>query len=182
MIGRDSSIGLLARHFFARLFDLEFLSDRASQSLPRIIAGLAGMLIAMGVILPRVFLGRYARAWESETGAAWMSAMLTDHVFTIAAPMWVVAVATVTIGQSLFPDEADFRILTPLPTRRREVFAAKILSVLAFGTLFAAATQAALVPLLVLTGIGQWATVPFPISVAANLVAGTLAAPSAAGS
>ena len=175
MIARDhpaGPVGLLARHFFSRLFDLEFLSDRASQSLPRIVAGVAGMLIAVGLILTRVFLKRYAGLWDADTPHAWMSAVLTDHVFAIAVPMWIVAVATVTIGQSLFPDEADFRILTPLPTRRRDIFLAKILSLLAFGALFVAAAQAALIPLLVLSGIGPWATVPFPFSVAANLIAG----------
>ena len=172
MISRDHPIGLLTRHFFSKLFDLEFLSERASQSLPRIVAGVAGILIAFGLIMTRVFLKRYTVFWEAETADGWTSAVLTDHVFTIAGPMWIVAVATVTIGQSLFPDETDFRILTPLPTRRRDIFLAKILSLLAFGALFVVASQAALVPLLVLSGIGPWATVPFPVSVAANLIAG----------
>ena len=172
MIARDHPVGLLARHFFSRLFDLEFLSERASQSLPRIVAGVAGILIAFGLIMTRVFLKRYAGFWDASTADPWTCAVLSDHVFAIAVPMWIVAVATVTIGQSLFPDEADFRILTPLPTRRRDIFLAKILSLLAFGALFVAAAQAALVPLLVLSGIGPWATVPFPLSVAANLVAG----------
>ena len=171
---------LLARLFFSRLFDLEFLSEHASQSLPRIVAGVGGILIAMGVILTRVFRKRYVLLWDGGVSEAWMSAVLTDHVFTIAVPMWIVAVATVTIGQSLFPDEADFRILTPLPVARRTIFAAKILSLLAFGGLFVAATQAALVPLLVLSGIGPWAAIPFPITVAANLGAGALGAAFAA--
>jgi hypothetical protein len=179
-IARDHPVGLLARHFFSKLFDLEFLSDRASQSLPRIVAGVAGMLIAVGLILTRVFLARYAALWDAATAQAWTSAVLTDHVFTIAAPMWIVAVATVTIGQSLFPDEADFRILTPLPTRRRDIFLAKIVSLLAFGAVFVAAAQAALVPLLVLSGLGPWAAVPFPVSVAANLIAGAVGAMFAA--
>lgn len=171
---------LLARHFFTRLFDLDFLSDRASQSLPRIVAGIAGILIAMGVVLTRVFLGRYVEVWDGGVREMWMSAVLTDHAFTIAVPMWIVAVATVTIGQSLFPDESDFRILTPLPVARRVIFTAKVFSLLSFCGLFALVAQAALVPLLVLSGIGPFATVPFPITVVVNLVAGILAAAFAA--
>ena len=166
----------LTRHFFTGLFDLSFLSDSSSMSVPKLVTGICGVFFAFGVILTRVFLRRYRNLWAEDTAAPYLDALLTDHVFTIAVPMWIVAFATVIVGASIFPDESDFRILTPLPVRRRTIFAAKILSVVAFTGVFMAGAQVAFVPLLVLSGIGPWAEHPFPIPVAANLVAGVFGA------
>ena len=50
--------------------------------------------------------------------------------------MWIVAGAVALVGQSLFPDETDFRILMAEPLSRSVVFGAKLAALLLFGGLF----------------------------------------------
>jgi len=171
----DRPVVCLTRHFFTGLFDLGFLSDNASSTtVYRLVAGFCGVLLAFGFIMTRVFFRRYGALWDARDAGPYLQAVLTDHVFTLAVPMWFVAFASVIVGASVFPDESDFRILTTLPVKRRTIFIAKILAVAGFSGIFMAGTQVALIPLLVLSGIGPWAERAFPISVAANLAAGVL--------
>ena len=68
--------------------------------------------------------------------------------------MWIVAGAMALVGQSLFPDETDFRILMAEPLSRSVVFAAKLAALLLFGGLFVVGSHLGLLPLAALTLIG----------------------------
>ena len=62
--------------------------------------------------------------------------------------MWIVAAAVGLVGQSLFPDQTDFRILMAEPLSRLTIFGSKLASLLLFVGLFvvnAAMAQSGLV-------------------------------------
>ena len=62
------------------------------------------------------------------------------------------------MGESLFPDRTDFRILMAEPLSRLTIFGSKLASLLLFGGLFVAGTHVALLPLAALTMIGAMKT------------------------
>jgi len=67
--------------------------------------------------------------------------------------MLVVAFVTVIIGESLFPDERDFRVLGRLPVRKSALFGATLAALALFTGLLFAVIHASLFPLLLLTSI-----------------------------
>lgn len=145
----------LTRHFFEHLFDLGFLSESRVNGLPRILTGLAGVLLALGILLTRVFLTRYRLLNTQPDAAVYLEAFLTDHAFLLAVPMWIVAFVSVLAGPSLFPDETDYRVLMATPASRRLVFGAKLTALVLFVGMFMVMTLAALLPLVTLTLVGR---------------------------
>ena len=89
---------------------------------------------------------------------AYERAVVADHAFLMAVPMWIVAAAVGLVGESLFPDRTDYRILMAEPLSRLTIFGSKLASLLLFGGLFVAGTHLALLPLAALTMIGAMKT------------------------
>lgn len=151
---RDWPAAVLARHFFDALFDFGFLSDAGAESFKRLLLGASAVACAIGLLLVRVFVGKYA----SLAGAPldrYVAAATADHAFLIALQMWVVATAVALVGHALFPDDRDFRILMAEPVGRGEIFGAKLAALLVFAALFAVGAYVALLPLFGLTLIGS---------------------------
>jgi hypothetical protein len=144
---------VLTRHFFTSLFDFGFLSDEGAESLKRALLGCLAGAIAIGLLLTRVFMAKYA-ALSQAPPDIYERAVVADHAFLIAVPMWIVAAAVGLVGHSLFPDQTDFRVLMAEPLSRLTIFAAKLASLLLFVSLFIAGTHIALLPLVALTLIG----------------------------
>jgi len=149
----ERPVVVLTRHFFSELFTVGVLSEEGADSLKRLLLGGLALAIALGLLLTRVFMAKYG-ALAGLPPEAYLMEVVADHAFLIALPMWIVAVAMALAGQSLFPDETDFRVLMALPLSRAEVFAAKLAALLRFGGLFIAGSHAALVPVAALTLIG----------------------------
>ena len=163
---RDHPAVVLTHHFFTSLFDLGFLSDEGAESLKRVLLGALALAIAVGLLLTRVFMAKYATL----SGAApevYLREVVADHAFLMALPMWIVACAMALVGQSLFPDETDFRILMAEPLSRSLVFAAKLAALLLFGGLFLIGTHLGLLPLAALTMIGAAKTGSIVLAAAA---------------
>jgi hypothetical protein len=150
---RDRPVVVLIRHFFTSLFDFGILSDEGTESLKRVLLGALALAIAGGLLLTRVYLAKYGMLAEA-TPEAYTRELIADHAFLMALPMWIVAGAMALVGQSLFPDETDFRILMAEPLSRSVVFAAKLAALLLFASLFVAGTHLGLLPLAGLTLIG----------------------------
>jgi hypothetical protein len=149
----DQPAAVLTRHFFAALFDFGVLSADGAESLKRVMLGGLALAIAAGLLLVRVFMAKYG-ALAGAAPEVYARELLADHAFLMALPMWLVAGAMALVGQSLFPDETDFRILMAQPLSRREVFAAKLAALLLFGGLFVGGSHLGLLPLAALTLIG----------------------------
>jgi hypothetical protein len=154
---RDRPEVVLTRHFFTSLFDLGFLSDDGAESLKRALLGSLAVAMAIGLLLTRVFMAKYAML-SGGPPDAYERAVVADHAFLMAVPMWFVAGAVGLVGHSLFPDQIDFRVLMAEPLSRLTVFGAKLVSLLLFVGLFVAGTHLALLPLAALTMIGAMKT------------------------
>ena len=144
---------VLTRHFFTALFDFGFLSEAGVESLKRTLLGCLAGAIAVGLLLTRVFMAKYG-ALSAAPPEIYERAVIADHAFLMAVPMWIVAAAVGLVGHSLFPDQTDFRVLMAEPLSRQTIFASKLAALLLFVFLFIAATHAALVPLAALTMSG----------------------------
>ena len=150
---RDRPAVVLTRHFFTSLFDFGILSDEGAESLKRVLLGVLALAIAGGLLLTRVFMAKYGML-AGAPPEAYVREVVADHAFLMALPMWIVAGAMSLVGQSLFPDETDFRILMAEPLSRSVVFAAKLAALLLFGGLFVVGSHLGLLPLAALTLIG----------------------------
>jgi len=150
---RDRPAYHLVRRFVGELFDLGFLSESSGPGLMRTIGGVAAVLLALGVLLARGFIKRYAIANNPDMGGAlaYHHVALADHFFLIGVTMWIVAFVTVLIASSLFPDETDFRVLMVLPVSRRLIFAAKLAALGCFVAIFVVTAEVALFPLFSVT-------------------------------
>lgn len=141
---------VLTRHFFTSLFDLGFLSDEGVDSLKRALLGIVAVAIGLGLLLVRVFMIKYANLAAGPV-EAFERAVVADHAFLMALPMWMVAAACGFAGQSLFPDEIDYRILMAEPLSPRTIFGAKLGALLLFCGLFVVGAHVSLLPLITLT-------------------------------
>ena len=150
---RDRPEIVLTRHFFTSLFGLGFLSDDGAESLKRAFLGSVAVAIGIGLLLTRVFMKKYA-ALSAGSPDEYARAVVADHAFLVAIPMWCVAGAVALVGHSLFPDRTDFRILMAEPLSRLTIFTSKLASLLLFVGLFVACAHAALLPLAALTLMG----------------------------
>jgi hypothetical protein len=157
LIASDRPVVVLTRHFFTSLFDFGFLSDAGVDSLKRTLLGCLAGAIALGLLLTRVFMVKYG-ALSSASPDVYERAVMADHAFLIAVPMWMVAAAVSLVGHSLFPDQTDFRVLMVEPLSRLTIFASKLASLLLFVSLIIAATHVALLPLAALTLIAAMKT------------------------
>lgn len=130
-----SPFATLARHFFFSFFRLSFLDDAGEQSFKRGIIGLLSALVAMNLLLVRLYVGRYAGVTDASQLASMVAA---DRLFVIALPMFVTAIMMALIAQSIFPDDVDFRTLMALPLSQRTIFGAKFVALAAFAAIFIA--------------------------------------------
>jgi hypothetical protein len=165
---------VLTRHFFTSMFGCGFLSVDGAESFKRLLLGCAAVALGIGLLLVRVFMGKYA-GLSAGPADGYQLALAADHAFLIAVPMWIVAAAVVLTGDSLFPDQTDYRILMAEPLRRQVIFGAKLASLLLFIGLFVVGAHAALLPLVLLTMLGQ----PGPGAVVAHSAAFALSSGAA---
>ena len=152
----------LTRHFFSGLFDFGFLSDAGVRSFTRLILGFYAVFFGLGLLLVRVYMAKYASLMDRDSPEPYLRAVVADHTFLIAVPMWIVAFVTILVGHAVFPDETDFRVLMALPITRRLVFGAKLSALALFSGLFILGAQVSLGPIFLLTAISPWAEQSFP--------------------
>jgi hypothetical protein len=122
-----------------------------------------------------MYAKKYAALSVAATAAPYTRAFLADTTLAIGLPMWIVALVTVIVSQSLFPDETDFRVLMPLPIGRSLVFAAKLAALVLFAGLFTLTAHVAVTPLVLRVSLGRWMLDPLPLSVLAFWIVGPVA-------
>jgi hypothetical protein len=172
---RDRRGYRLTRHFFDGLFDLGFLSADGSMSFTKVVIGVCALFFTCGLLMLRIYAFKYVSLSGAPTAEPYLRAMMADHAFLMAFPMWILAFVTVLIGHALFPDETDFRVLMSLPITRRLVFGAKLLALVVFTGLFAVSIQIAFTPLFILTSVGRWAEGAFVARAGAYYLSSALA-------
>ena len=153
---REGPEGRLTEHFFRAMFDFGFLSEIGADSFTRVVVGSVGGLIALGLVLTRGYMIKYAVLWRLGSPERYRLALTGDDMLIIGLPMLLVAFITLLVSHSLFPDERDFRILGPMPVPRMVVFRAKLAAVFLFTGLFTTAAHVSLMPLMLLISINPW--------------------------
>ena len=172
---RERPIGLLTRHFFHALFDFGVFTQEGADAFVRVVIGLSAFLISLGLLLVYMYAKKYAALSAAATAEPYARALLADTTLAIALPMWIVALVTVIVSQSLFPGETDFRVLMPLPIDQRVVFGAKLLALALFAGLFTLTSHVALTPLVLRISLSRWAVDRFALSLLTFWIVGPAA-------
>jgi hypothetical protein len=146
----------LTSHFFGAMFDFGILTPAGADSLTHLLLGGTGALIALGLGATRVYAAKYAALSGAKSAEPYRLAVLGDDLFLIGLPMLILALLTVLVSHSVFPDERDFRILSPLPVRRVVIVRAKLAALGLYTGMFIAVIHLALAPLMLLTCISRF--------------------------
>jgi hypothetical protein len=171
---RDRPAAHLTRHFFDALFDLGFLSREGADAFIRVLLGVIAVIFSFGLLLTRMYMGKYAGLKGAADAAPYLQALAADTTLAFGLPMWIAAFITVLISHSLVPDETDFRVLMPLPVTRAFVFGTKLLALAIFCGIFIGASLVAVTPLVALISSSRHAPYLPPVSLAAYWIVGTL--------
>ena len=141
----------LTRHFVRHFLDVGFMTSEGSDGVRRALLGVMSAVITIGLFLPRVMLGKYAGI--RGVPDLYHAMVIGDTLMTFAFAMLLAAFAAAFAGDSMFPDETDFRVLTPLPVTRAFVFSAKLRALAFYLGLAIVVTALALqLPLTAITG------------------------------
>lgn len=130
----------LFRHFFARLFDSEFLSGPGQ--LKVLLGGVVGILASLGGILAQVYYHKYLLLHQLDSPEPYHRALLADILFLETLVMVILGLFTAFQWTSLYPTLRDYLALAGLPIRMRQIFVAKFaaLAALAAGILLTVTT------------------------------------------
>jgi hypothetical protein len=123
---RDETLSVnleLFRHFFARLFDSEFLSSPGQ--LKVLLGGVVGILASLGGILAQIFYHKYLRLHELDSPQPYHMALLADILFLETLVMVIMGLFTAIQWGALYPTLRDYLALAGLPIRMRQIFVAK---------------------------------------------------------
>jgi len=171
---RDHPAVHLTRHFFDALFDLGFLSREGADAFIRVLLGIIAVIFSFGLLLTRIYMGKYAALKGAADPAPYLHALAADTTLAFGLPMWVAAFVTVLVSHSLVPDETDFRVLTPLPVTRAFVFGSKLMALTIFCAIFIGASLVAVTPLVGMISSSRHAPNLPPVSLAAYWIVGTM--------
>lgn len=174
-----SAFRVLMRHFLGGLCRPRVLDDTGQDGLQRVFLGALAGVIAVGLLLARVFAAKYAAMASLRGTEAHTWVLAADTTFLLSVPMLVVALLANLQASALFPDDLDYRICMVLPVKRAVVFRAKLAALAVFVGAAVVAVHVALIPLLLLMwsgeGIGYAILARLPAFVAAGVLASLMA-------
>ena len=126
----------LIRHFFGRMLDGEWSSSPGQWKSAAI--GVFSLLLPAGLLLVREgtmdanYSSKYLRLAMAADHAGLRAAAITDEAALITLVMCVTGLIALLEWQSLFPSGRDYLALASLPVRSRQIFGARVTSVLLF--------------------------------------------------
>jgi hypothetical protein len=127
-LAETHSVGFeLTRHFFARLLDIEIAGPGQTK---KVISGVLGILISLPILPAVAYLKKYQALGGLGDAGLYRRAVLADHLFLILISFSLTALLTTLLWPSLFPNLRDYLCLAGLPVRPRQIFRAKLLSLL----------------------------------------------------
>lgn len=165
----------LTRHFVFAIVEPPILSDIGIDALRRTLISLLSFFLCLGFFLPRVFIAKYRMLSQMPTPEPYQLALPGDTLFMIALPMYVIGLAAVIVSPMLFPDETDYRVLTPLPLRRVELFGAKLAALLIATAAAVLGVNAVLSVTLPAVTNGRWATHHWAVRIAVHWLTACIA-------
>ena len=126
---------LLARTFFARLFESELMPPGLPQV--QLVIGSLSMMAAPGFIVAFEVQRRYAYLWRTSPERL-RDAILADQLLFVTYSMMAVGLVALVIWEGVFPDRRDVRTLGVLPLRTRTHVIARLAALAAVAALFSA--------------------------------------------
>lgn len=126
MLEKQGVTRILTHHFFRRFFDSDTVQVEG-ETLTTVVRAIA-MVAAPGLICAFFLQNQYPGR------SAWGA--VEDQYFFVLLSFVVMGGVAVFEWEMLFPDRADFLILTPLPLKPRAMLAAKAAALIAFLALF----------------------------------------------
>jgi hypothetical protein len=117
---------VLTRHFVGAILQPPLVTDLGVDYLRRTLASVFAIVLVIGLFLPRAYSKKYIDLGTLLDRTVYDRALQADTLLMITVPMLVVALLTVILAPMLFPDETDYRVLSPLPVSRMQIFAAKL--------------------------------------------------------
>jgi hypothetical protein len=123
----------LRRHFFAQLFESEFVSVPGQGKVA--VGGALAMLLSIGVVFAQAYYHKYLVLNELEDGGPFRMALLADSLFIVTLTMTAIGLFTTLQWPALFPSLRDYLALAALPTRVRDIFVAKLTALFVFAAL-----------------------------------------------
>lgn len=163
----------LTRHFFHGFFRFRCLDDAGEESMKRAMLGVLVAIFGAAFLMSRLYAEKYKWLRHEPSGQMYGLMLPADQMEMIALPMLLVAIVMALVSHAIFPDELDFRILVPLPLRRRAIFESKAFAVALFAAIFIVAAN-------VVVGVpfGIYSQhidgPPWPRNIAVQLAAGML--------
>jgi hypothetical protein len=121
---------VLTRHFAGALLAPPVLTDLGVDYLRRTLASLFAIVLVIGLFLPRAYSKKYIDLGALLDRTVYDRALQADTLLMITVPMLLIGLLTVVLAPMLFPDETDYRVLTPLPITRAQIFTAKLAALL----------------------------------------------------
>ena len=162
---------LLTVHFFRRFFDNDLLSPGADPH--AVVIRALATLATPGMMIAFYLMPRYVNL-NGAPPAILELARRSDQMLFMTLSTTIMGFVAALQWEALFPDRADYIILTPLPVRQRTAFAAKVASLIAFLAMFTLAINlmpSVLFPLIAPQGKGatMWTIIRFALANATAL-------------
>lgn len=131
----------LTRYFLDGFVRPSFLGEHGEDALRRLLVTLAAATAMLGLFLPLPLFKKYLGLSMMSSGTPYREALLSDQILLLGVPMIIIGLAISVVAPSLYVDETDFLVLTPLPVSRASVFTAKLSAVAIFVALFVLAAN-----------------------------------------
>ena len=132
MTSETAQTRLLARTFFARLFESELIPPGIGHV--RVVISIVAFFAAPSLVLPLLLMKKYVWLWTPDL---LRNAMAQDRTLAILLSMTATAFISLVIWENIFPDRRDSRILGVLPLRARSFVGARLAAIIAlFGLVF----------------------------------------------
>lgn len=173
---RGTVLATLTRHFVSSIVAPPILTDLGVDALRRTLSSVVAMLLVFGIFVVRALFKRYTDLGGETSPDAYVRALAADTLMMITLPMLIVGLITCVLSPTLFPDEVDYRVLTPLPIARLEIFAAKCLALVTVVLITVVAVTAISSLWFPLATGSRWAQPPWTTRVTAHGIATSLAA------
>ncbi len=128
----------LARHFFRRFFDSDFVT--APGQLRVLAGGAAAVLLSSSILFTVAYYHKYLELNKLDDPEPFRLAGMADVLFIVTLSMAVIGLITTLQWTSLFPGLRDYLALAALPFRPRDLFLAKFAALVLFAGAFIVVT------------------------------------------
>jgi hypothetical protein len=122
----------LLRHFLARFFDSDAIAT-PGQMAPALI-GAFSMMLPWLFVFAGPLLAKYKHFSQLAAAGPYRQIVRADELWLIALTMSAIGLLTAVKWQSCFPSLRDYRALGTLPLRARQIFGAKLATLLLVST------------------------------------------------